>query len=100
MKCDMKTILKATAVLGLVLGIVYLTVPTTHAFILASAPVLVALICPASMLFMMAAMNKTGSAKDGEPAAAPRIHDAGADQVSQPPAPASSREISGGGASW
>lgn len=50
MKCDMKTILKATAVLGLLLGVVYLTVPTSHTFILASAPVLVALICPGDAL--------------------------------------------------
>lgn len=71
MKCDMKTILKATAVLGLLLGIVYLTVPTSHTFILANAPVLVALICPVAMLFRMAAMNKTGSSKDGEPTAPP-----------------------------
>ena len=99
MKCDMKTMLKATAVLGLFLAIVYLTVPAAHTFILASAPILVALICPASMLFMMSAMNKNGSAKAGEPMAAPRIHDAGPDRVWQPPAPTSSRDTSSGGAS-
>ena len=99
MKCDMKTMLKATAVLGLFLAIAYLTVPAAHAFILASAPILVALICPASMLFMMNAMNKNGSAESSEPMAAPRIHDAGPDRVCQPPAPTSSRPTSSGGVS-
>ena len=69
MKCDTNIVLKTAAGLVIALAVAYLAVPAAHAFILASAPVLVALICPVSMLFMMKAMhskgNDTGTRADG-----------------------------------
>lgn len=63
MKCDSKTMLKTALGLGIALAVAYFTLPAAHAFILASVPILLVLVCPLSMLFMMKAMN--GSAKDG-----------------------------------
>lgn len=84
MKCDSKTMLKTAGALGLALAVVYFTVPAAHAFILGSAPILVALICPVSMLFMMKAMNgrqKDGTAKTDESKAAPRVPDTDPDRI-------------------
>ncbi len=71
MKCNTNTMLKTAAGLALVAGVVYFTVPAAQAFVLASAPLLVALICPISMLFMMKMMNSNGAeagkSKDASP---------------------------------
>lgn len=75
MRCDSKTMLKTACVLCVALAVVYFTVPAAHAFVLGSAPVLLALICPVSMLLMMKAMNgqkKEGGTKAENPGAAPR----------------------------
>lgn len=69
MKCDSKTMVKMAVWLGLGLAAAYFAVPAAHAFILASAPFLVALICPLAMLFMMKSMNgnqRDETAKPGE----------------------------------
>ncbi len=84
MKCDLKTMLKTAGVLGLALAVIYFTVPAAQAFIVASAPILVALICPVSMLFMMKAMNgspKDDGLKTDEAKAAPRIPDVDPDRA-------------------
>lgn len=57
MKCDSKVWLKTVAGSGLALAVAYFTFPAVHALILASAPILLALICPVAMLLMMATMN-------------------------------------------
>ena len=62
MKCDAKMMLKTAAWLGVALAVAYFTLPAARAFILASAPFLLALICPVAMLLMMGNMN--GSKKD------------------------------------
>ncbi|TAM04468.1 MAG: DUF2933 domain-containing protein [Pusillimonas sp.] len=62
MKCDSKMMIKVAVALGLALAVAYFALPAAHAFILASAPLLVALICPVAMLFMMKGMN--GNRKD------------------------------------
>lgn len=83
MKCDTNTMLKTAAGLAIVAGIVYFTVPAAQAFVLASAPLLVALICPISMLFMMRMMNSSSAnARDaaGGASKAPQA-DAGAPGV-------------------
>lgn len=69
MKCDSKMLVKMAVWLGLGLAVAYFAIPAAHAFILTSAPFLVALICPVAMLFMMKGMNgnqKNESAKPGE----------------------------------
>lgn len=84
MKCDLKTMLKTAGVLGLALAVVYFVVPAAQAFIVASAPILVALICPVSMLFMMKAMNgspKDDGRKTDEAKAPPRIPDVDPDRA-------------------
>ena len=84
MKCDTKTILKIAGVLGIALTAAYFTVPAAQTFILASAPLLLFLICPLSMLFMMKAMNgsqKDDSEKTAESKAVPRTTDVGPDRV-------------------
>lgn len=62
MKCDSKTMLKTAAGLGLALAVAYFTLPAARTLILASAPILLALICPVAMLLMMGNMN--GNKKD------------------------------------
>ena len=62
MKCDSKMMLKTAAGLGIALAVAYFTLPAARTLILASAPILLALICPVAMLLMMKAMN--GSKKD------------------------------------
>lgn len=62
MKCDSKMMLKIAGGLGVALGVAYFTLPAAQALILASAPILLALICPVAMLLMMKTMN--GSTKD------------------------------------
>lgn len=62
MKCDSKMMLKIAGGLGVALGVAYFTLPAAQALILASAPILLALICPVAMLLMMKTMN--GSSRD------------------------------------
>lgn len=57
MKCSLKTMAKLAAGLGAILALVYFTVPAAQAFVLASAPLLLSLICPVMMLVMMFTMR-------------------------------------------
>lgn len=69
MKCDSKMMVRMAVWLGVGLAVAYFALPAAHALILASAPFLVALICPVAMFFIMKSMNgkKTDeSAKPGE----------------------------------
>lgn len=84
MKCDSKMMVKMAVWLGIGLVVAYFAVPATHAFILASAPFLVALICPVAMFFMMKGMNgnqKDESANPGEKKAESGVHDADSDKA-------------------
>ncbi len=79
MQCDTKTMLKTAALVASALAVLYFTVPAVQALVLASAPVLLVLICPISMLLMMRTMNAPkgdggGDAKETE--ATPRIEGA------------------------
>lgn len=58
MHCNAKTMIKTAAVLGSILAAAYLTFPEARALVAASAPVLLALICPISMVVMMVMMRK------------------------------------------
>lgn len=62
MNCDFKTMIKIAVGLGAALAVAYFAVPAAHAFILASAPLLLALVCPIAMILMMKGMN--GSKND------------------------------------
>lgn len=62
MNCDFKTMIKIAVGLGAALSVASFAVPAVHAFILASAPLLVALVCPIAMILMMKGMN--GSRND------------------------------------
>lgn len=53
MKCNSKTMLSVGAALGLTALLAYFALPDARSLILANAPLLVALICPVSMLVMM-----------------------------------------------
>lgn len=65
MNCSLKTMAKLAAGLGAILAIVYFAVPAAQAFVLASAPILLSLICPVMMLVMLFAMRgNTGVAAD------------------------------------
>lgn len=75
MHCSFKTMIKFAAGIGVVLAVAYFSRPDARAWLLASAPVLLALACPLSMgamMFMMkgkdskAADNKDQCAKPGE----------------------------------
>lgn len=101
MKCDTNTMLKTAAGLAVAAGVVYFTVPAAQAFVLASAPLLVALICPISMLIMMKMMNSNGAeargaagkSNDASPA------DAGAPDAAMEPAREASLVLQPSGAS-
>lgn len=67
MKCDSKMMVKIAAGLGVALAVAYFALPAAHAFILASAPLLVALICPVAMLFMMKGMNENRKDESARP---------------------------------
>lgn len=76
MHCSFKTMVKFAAGIGVVLAVAYFSLPDARAWLLASAPVLLALACPLSMgamMFMMkdkernAADSKDHCAKLGEP---------------------------------
>lgn len=57
MKCDMKTMLKASLGLGVLIAVSYATLPEARVWIAASAPFLFLLICPVMMFFMMKGMQ-------------------------------------------
>jgi len=68
MKCDAKTMINVAAGLGIALAVAYVALPSAHAFILASAPILLALACPLAMGVMMFAMKgMNGGNKDDSP---------------------------------
>ena len=81
MNCDLKTMLKVAVALGLALAVAYFTLPAAQAFILTSAPILVALICPVAMLLMMLGMR--GNKKDENPR--PRQGKAGSEGLDTDP---------------
>lgn len=64
MKCDTKTMIKVGVGIGAVLAVAYAMLPAFRALILASAPILLALICPLSMIFMMKSMNACNKESD------------------------------------
>jgi fatty acid desaturase len=57
MNCSLKTMAKLAAGLGAILAVVYFAVPAAQAFVWASAPILLSLICPVMMLVMMFTMR-------------------------------------------
>lgn len=61
MKCSPKTMLTVALSLALAGLVAYFAFPAAQALILAYAPLLVALICPISMLAMMWTMRGNGS---------------------------------------
>jgi len=67
MNCDLKTMLKVAAALGVGLMVAYFALPAFQALVLASAPILVALICPVAMLFMMKGMNGNKKVENAKP---------------------------------
>jgi hypothetical protein len=84
MKRDAKMMVKMAVWLGVGLAVAYFALPAAQSFILASAPVLVALICPVAMLLMMKGMNgskKDESTKPGESKAESGVCDADLDKA-------------------
>lgn len=66
MNCNPRTMLKVAAGLGAILAIAYFALPGAQAFVLASAPVLLALICPVMMLVMVFTMKGKASSESCE----------------------------------
>lgn len=66
MHCSIKTMAKLAAGLGVILAVAYFALPDARAWLLASAPVLLALVCPLSMLAMMFVMKGKNNAADGK----------------------------------
>jgi len=67
MKCDSKMMVKMAVGLGVGLAVAYFTLPAAQVLILASAPFLVALICPVAMFFMMKGMSGNTKDESGTP---------------------------------
>lgn len=57
MNCNKKTMLRVGVGLAVVFSIAYFLLPDMRTWLVASAPFLVALICPLAMLFMMKSMG-------------------------------------------
>lgn len=89
MHCSLKTMAKLAVGLGAILAVAYFALPDARAWLLASAPVLLALVCPLSMIVMMfmmkgkdkAADGKDERAKPGEVTASGHARDAAPDKV-------------------
>lgn len=70
MKCSLKTMASLAAALLAVLAIAYVAFPAAQAYIVTSAPILLALICPLTMIAMMLTMRRqAASAPDAAPTA-------------------------------
>lgn len=74
MHCNAKTMIKVGLALAGLLAAAYVALPQARELVLASAPVLLALVCPISMVAMMFMMKDSGRqektcAKPEEPAA-------------------------------
>ena len=69
MKCNLKSMATLAAALLSVLAAAYIAFPAAQTFILASAPLLVALICPAMMVVMMFMRGHGTSAPEDAPKA-------------------------------
>lgn len=61
MKCSLKTMAALATTLLAALGVAYIVFPAAQAFIVASTPILLALICPVTMIVMMLAMRGRGA---------------------------------------
>lgn len=72
MRCNTKTMLKVAAGLGLLAVLGYFAFPQFRAFLVASLPVLLTLLCPLSMIFMMKGMNSHQPATEAKPEPAPQ----------------------------
>ena len=69
MNCSFNLMIKLAGGLGMALALAYFALPGTKAFVIASAPILLALICPLTMVVAMIAM-RGNSAKADAPAKA------------------------------
>ncbi len=82
MQCNPKTMIRIGAVIGVALLIAYFAFPEAQGLVLASAPLLLALICPVTMIVMMRAM-RTAPDKPSrpDPLVAPRAPETAARRV-------------------
>jgi hypothetical protein len=64
MKCDTRMMVRTGVGIAVVLAIAYFTLPGARELVAASAPILLALICPLSMIFMMKGMSSCNKQKD------------------------------------
>jgi len=64
MNCSPKTMIRFGAAIGIGLTAVYLAFPEAREFVVAGAPILLALICPVSMIVMMFVMKSNGRRKN------------------------------------
>jgi hypothetical protein len=71
MNCNAKTMIKVAAVLGVGLAVAYVALPEARALVAASAPILLALVCPIAMVVMMFMMKRTSGDKQDVMAAKP-----------------------------
>lgn len=62
--------IKVAGVLGGLLSVAYLVFPEARELVAASAPILLSLICPVSMIIMMLMMRKTSGTQPSAPAEA------------------------------
>ena len=72
MHCNARTMIKIAAALGGTLAAVYLAVPEARELVAASAPLLLSLICPITMLAMMLMMRKSDDAQSRVPREPPQ----------------------------
>lgn len=90
MHCNARTMLKIAAILSGILAVAYLALPDARELVAASAPVLLALICPISMVIMMLMMRKSSGAESS--ASAKRPQTSLAEQPVPKPQPAQAKE--------
>lgn len=88
MHCNARTMIKIAAALGGTLAAAYVALPEAREFVAASAPVLLALICPISMVVMMFMMRSRGGSAPDTSTEPPQVPAAQQPPAQLPPVPA------------
>ena len=81
MNCSFKLMIKLAGGLGVALALAYFALPGAKAFVIASAPILLALVCPLPIVVAMIAMRGNSAKADAPAKVGPAPQGAAGDAV-------------------
>lgn len=81
MNCSFKLMIKLAGGLGVALALAYFALPGAKAFVIASAPILLALVCPLTIVVAMIAMRGNSAKADAPAKVGPAPQGAAGDAV-------------------